>query len=360
MRQSEGAWYRQAKDSWYATVDGRQVSLGVKGRASRKAAQEAWHKLMAVGPGPKPEPKPEPRAGAVSVRDVVDAFLSDVGGRAKAKTVEVYRYLLGTFSAGWGDRSAAGLKPHEVEAFARRPSWSPSTRHDFLGALVTAFRWAVRAKLLDANPLADVHKPPKTSRGAKALLKADEFARLRDAASPAFRSFLTGLWLTGCRPGELEGVEARDVDLKAGVAILAEHKTAEKTGKPRLIYLSPEATALFRAQAEKYPTGPLFRNSRGGRWTGWSVVKAVEAARKSAGLPHATAYGLRHSFATDALVNGVPDATVAALLGHTNTGMLHRHYSHLTSQAGVLRQAAALVRPAEDGGNGGEADRISA
>ena len=28
--------------------------------------------------------------------------------------------------------------------------------------------------------------------------------------------------------------------------------------------------------------------------------------------------------------------------------MLHRHYSHLTSQAGVLRNAAALVRPAID------------
>jgi hypothetical protein len=34
---------------------------------------------------------------------------------------------------------------------------------------------------------------------------------------------------------------AKDVDFKAGVVILAEHKTAEKTGKSRIIYLSPEA-----------------------------------------------------------------------------------------------------------------------
>jgi integrase len=43
----------------------------------------------------------------------------------------------------------------------------------------------------------------------------------------------------------------------------------------------------------------------------------------------ATAYGFRHSFATDALSNGVPEAHVAALLGHSSTTMLHRHYSHV-------------------------------
>jgi hypothetical protein len=39
-------------------------------------------------------------------------------------------------------------------------------------------------------------------------------------------------------------------------------------------------------------------------------------------------------------------ANVVALLGHGSTAMLHRHYAHLTAKAGVLRNAAALVRPA--------------
>jgi site-specific recombinase XerD len=104
--------------------------------------------------------------------------------------------------------------------------------------------------------------------------------------------------------------------------------------------------ALMGERAAENPTGPLFRNSHGGEWTGWAVVKAMEAARERAGLPHAISYGLRHSFATDALSNGVPDATVAALFGHSNTAMLHKHYSHLTSRSDVLRQAAAVVRAA--------------
>jgi integrase len=339
-RQSEGAWYRKAKDAWYATISGQQLSLGVRGKANRKAAQEAWHKLMVDWPGMKPEPKTE----ALTVKQVVDSFLSDVAGRAKTKTVEVYRYLLTPFVEKMGGRAASDVRPHDAEEFARKPSWSSSTRNDFLTALVTAFRWATRAGLLTADPLSSVRKPPKTSRGTKAVITADDFHRLHDSASASFKPFVMGLWLTGCRPGELARLTAQDVNTENRVAILSEHKTADKTGRARFIFLSPEAVGLFKRQANRHPSGPLFRNKRGGQWTGWAIVKAMEAAREKSGLPHAIAYGMRHSYATEALASGIPDTTVAALLGHTGTAILHKHYSHLTSRADVLRQAAAKVR----------------
>jgi hypothetical protein len=53
-------------------------------------------------------------------------------------------------------------------------------------------------------------------------------------------------------------------------------------------------------------------------------------------------------------------ANVAALLGHDSNRMLHRHYSYLTAQAGVLRQAAALVRPVAESADAREADPIPA
>lgn len=335
---SEKPWYRKIKNCWYAWQNGRQVSLGVKGKDSKKAAQEAFYGLMAASPKPKAKDKPS------TVKQVVAAFLSDVEGRAKPKTVEVYRYLLAGFVAKFGERAADGIKPHEAEGFARKPNWASSTQNGFLGALVSAFKWAVRAGLLDATPLTTVRKPPKTSRGAKAVISGAEFKRLHAAASAAFQPFLMGLWLTGCRPGELTRLEAKDVDFVSGVAVLVEHKTAHHDGKPRLIFLSPEAVALFKSHAEKHQTGLLFRNTDGNGWNEDSIGGAMTTTRRRAGLKHATAYGFRHSFATDALANGVPDATVAALLGHSSTGMLHKHYSHLTGQAQVLRAAAARVR----------------
>jgi len=57
-----------------------------------------------------------------------------------------------------------------------------------------------------------------------------------------------------------------------------------------------------------------------------------------------TAYGVRHTFATDALSRGVPDAHVASLLGHSSTAMLHKHYSHLTERASTLKAAVERIR----------------
>jgi integrase len=124
---------------------------------------------------------------------------------------------------------------------------------------------------------------------------------------------------------------------------LKEHKTAHK-GKSRTLYLTPEIVALLAKQRERYQFGALLRNRSGKPWTEWSIVKAMKYAREKAGIPHAIAYGMRHSFATDALANGVPDAQVAELLGHSGTAMLHRHYAHLTARSQVLKSALGKVR----------------
>ncbi len=40
-KDSKHPWYRKVKDGWYAWQDGRQVSLGVKGKDGEKAALNA-------------------------------------------------------------------------------------------------------------------------------------------------------------------------------------------------------------------------------------------------------------------------------------------------------------------------------
>jgi hypothetical protein len=45
-----------------------------------------------------------------------------------------------------------------------------------------------------------------------------------------------------------------------------------------------------------------------------------------------------------ALANGVSEAHVAELLGHTSTAMHHKHYSHLGTKAAALLAALGKVR----------------
>jgi integrase len=102
----------------------------------------------------------------------------------------------------------------------------------------------------------------------------------------------------------------------------------------------------LKALAGKHPTGPLLRTKNGNAWNAQSVNLAVRKLAKRAGIGSAMPYGYRHGFCTAALSRGIPDAHVAALMGHTSTAMIHRHYSHLGQQAAVLKAALDRVRGA--------------
>jgi integrase len=298
------------------------------------------------------EPVPQPKTTAPAqppvkaeptVAEVIGQFLADAESRVKAKTLTGYRDFLDPFAKQHGTLEASALTPMTAEAYSRKPEWSPSTRHDFLGTLASAFRWAERARLIDRTPLLGLRRPPKASRGAETLITPEEHARLCEAATPWFRLFLIVTYATGARPGEVAAIAADNFDSEAGLVRLKDHKTAHK-GKIRVLYLTPEIVALVVRQRERYPSGPLLRNRNGKPWNCWAVVQAIRVTRERVGIAHAVTYGLRHSFATDALANGVPDAQIAELLGHSGTAMLHKHYSHLGARSQALREALGKVR----------------
>jgi integrase len=338
MARPNKPWFRAGKGTWYATVDGRKVSLGVQGEENVKAAYEAWHRLMAGIEEEKARPRSEPTVG-----EVIRQFLADCEGRAKPNTVRVYRQFLLPFCKKFGGTTSSDLLPMHAEGYARGHGWSDTTRNAFLGTVVTAFRWAVRARLLTQMPLTGLQRPPKASRGVESLVTPEVHARLVQEATPAFALFLRILYATGARPGEVAAITAENFDPKLGMVLLREHKNAHK-GKCRTVYLTPETSALLSGLANQYPTGPLLRNTRGEPWSEKALVKAMIATRQRAGIRDAICYGYRHTFATDALANGVPDAQVAELLGHSGTAMLHRHYSHLTARSQVLQAALGRVR----------------
>jgi integrase len=330
---SARCWYRKSKDTWYAWVSGRQVSLKVKGKGSSKEAQGALLRLLG-SPAPKSE-------SMVTVSRIVNAYLDDARVRVPNSVPSIQAALL--HLRPFHDRVALTLKPYEVETVIGALSVSNPTKWTYLSWATACFRRCVRMGLIERNPLEGLQKPKNESRGVRVVLTDDEFDRLCSCARPKLRLFLRGLWLTGCRPGELARLRVSDVNWEVGVAVLNEHKTARKTGKPRLIVLSPDALAFFRSLPPS-GEGLLFTNQRGNAWRKETLYDAIKKARTKAGVPQAICYGLRHSYATTALANGVPDALVAALLGHQGTAMLHRHYSHLTSRVDVLKEAAKKVR----------------
>ncbi|HQR07133.1 MAG TPA: tyrosine-type recombinase/integrase [Gemmatales bacterium] len=327
--------FRKEKNAWYARINGRRVSLGVSGKDGKKEAYDAFYSMKANG-------IPE-RVTATTIQNIVDSFLQDGKERLSAGCYRNYRIFGDCLKAAFGDRRTEELTNAKIEAFTRKQcEWSNTYRNQFLGFIVTIYRWAMRERLIKVNPLGNVQRPPKASRGVQAVLTPEEHKALVSQADELFADFLELLWQTGARPSEIAGLTAAQVRQAVnGVIILSNHKGAYR-GKQRMLILNDVAIAIVNRRADGR-TGLLF-DGWNGRLTANAIGGRIRRLAEKAGIRRVIAYGYRHTFATDALSKGVADASVAALLGHTSTTMLHKHYSHLTSRVAVLRGEMDRVR----------------
>jgi len=339
-RKSNGPWFWTAKGGWYAWHFGKRVNLRVKGEGNEAEAVRAWHRLMAEEPSPKTEPKPEPKPP--TVKELAEAFISDAMARLKPPTIRLYRVHLGAFGEAYGTLQSDAITPQHVTRWMHSLPQGPTTKSMMVRAVGAMYGWAMNNDLAPANPVRKVTKPRGKSRSASAVITDAQHALLLSVATPKQAAVLKVLHATGCRPGEACRISAATLNVAAGVVVLDEHK-GDASGKPRLLFLTPDVLAMLSVLAEAYPVGPLLRTRGGNGWDAQSVNGMMRKLGLKVG-EKVMPYGYRHGFCTSALAKGVPDAHVAALMGHTSTAMIHRHYSHLTSQATVLREALERVR----------------
>lgn len=96
--------------------------------------------------------------------------------------------------------------------------------------------------------------------------------------SELFGRLLWLLRLTGARPIELGKAVAHNY--QGGKIIFRwnaqrgyVHKTAKKTQRDRIIFLTPVAQAYAEECIKKHPEGPIFRTLRGDPWTPQNVTQ---------------------------------------------------------------------------------------
>src|SRR5262249_41867048 len=104
------------------------------------------------------------------------------------------------------------------------------------------------------------------------------------------------------------------------------------------------AKSQIDALVKQYPEGALLRNTRGKQWSKDALSSAVREIRIRTGIEGLVAYTLRHTFATEALTSGEDSVTTGILMGHKDTTMVAKVYSHLTKKPHFLRAAAKRAR----------------
>ena len=303
-RHIEGPWFRGGKNTWYITQDGRNVSLGVRGKGNRKDAVEAWKRLLREGPKDKTPTKPP-----AMVSDAVAGFLADAAARTKPSTHALYKRHLDALAANLGKHRVADLTVPTLAQWLQGLGVASTTQAITLRSISAFLGWCVRQEMIGRNPAATMAKPKSRSRGEESVITPADHAKLLEHATPQLRLVLSILHATGARPGEVCKFAVENFDPAAGVVKLAEHK-ADHTGRVRLVFLTPELVEMLKGLAERYGSGPLLRNRLGKPWTPKAIAWALLKVRERAGVK-AIAYGYRHTFATDGLANGLPETHVA-------------------------------------------------
>ncbi len=237
---------------------------------------------------------------------------------------------------------------------ARVSAWFDAASADRPGAANRAFE-VLRAMLKTARqwgelgeniPDACANIVPNPRRPVARYLDEEEFRRLgavldRNQQSQPWRvAALRLLSLTGARLSEVVNLrwdEIGELAEAGGSARLGDSKTG-----PRTIWLGPEAAKLVASLPRIGERDRVFpENLTSSRlYTFWCGI------REEAGLHGLRIHDLRHSWASQGVMNGVGLPTVGKLLGHRRlaTTAIYAHLDDNALQAAAERAAGAIAK----------------
>jgi integrase len=325
-------FYRKSKNSWYLQIGKRQISLG----QDEKLAWRRYHQIMSDREALTSE--------SATVETLFEHYLGWVEVNRKTVTYEKIRRNLSSFAAYIGKtKKASNLTGADLADWAEsQTTWGPTTRNEGIGNVIRAYNWAVGKRYLSQNYVQKVPNRPQRKRRETILSKDDWNQLLSFVRDRPFRDFLEFLWQTGCRPKEARTVEARHVNLEAGLIVFPASE-AKGERHERVIYLTESTQAMVKRRMELFADGPLFRNTFGRPWNKDSLNNRFKRLSQKTGKP-VFAYALRHSYATQGLIDGVDSVILSQLMGHKDVSTLAKNYAHLSNRADFLRQQAARVR----------------
>ena len=296
----------------------------------------------------------------MDISNLINDFLEHLeieGGRSK-KTVENYKlYLERFYDLAQEILNQDGLRPEEITKELLRKYRIRLNRYgsenggeDFkvitqayhLIALRGFLKYLARREIKSLDPsLVDL---PKIIRKQVTFLHYDEVEDMLEQIDTSTESGLRDraiielLYSGGLRVSELVGLNRDSINLER-----REFMVRGKGSKDRPIFISEACAdrvsdyldartdslpALFLNNSRNTQTVDTSGNYR--RMTARSVERIVEKYARLAGITkHVSPHTLRHSFATDLLMNGADIRAVQSMLGHADISTT-QIYTHVT------------------------------
>jgi integrase len=367
MRQrSPGAWQLRAFEG-VDPISGKKRYRTRSFRGSKREAQKALNALVAdidrgtVAPAAK------------SVGALLDAWLDHIDHLGRSPTTLYgYRRLVAQLPPGFVAQPLAKVTPIMIDDLYRYLGTvgrrRPATVLRFHAVLRAAFAQAERWSWVDRSPIGRataprVHRDSVRPPAVDAVLAV--IAAAGQSRSPENALVFRLLAATGCRRGEVVGIQWGDVDFDTEPVIVTIRRAVVEVGrdlivKPtkthavRTVGLDPDTATLLRAQwtmaVEIGRAGGVVPKSehfvfqrRPGSTEPMPPDRISQAWRRlcqDAGVK-ARLHDLRHLQASLLLDAGEAVTVVAARLGHRDTSTTLKVYGHL--MPGADTRAASIV-----------------
>lgn len=292
-----------------------------------------------------------------TLKSFIEKFLqhAEIGKNQSQRTIINYRHYLKRFLEFAGENfDIENLTLEHVQNFRLHLNRLKNDRGDMLEvktqnyhiiALRAFLKYLVKQDTATLAP--EKIELSKIQARSVEFLTRDELDRLfneiktKDIRGLRDRAILETLYSTGLRVSELASLNRKQVDFDR-----REFMVRGKGRKPRIVFLSQRAAEHIKNYLEKRTDNfePVFLNHKRGkkisditldesrRLTTVSIERIVRIYARRAGLiKRVTAHTLRHSFATELLINGADIRSVQEMLGHASITTT-QVYTHLTNQ----------------------------
>jgi integrase len=353
--------------NYYARIQQAGVMKRFRFGKNRRQAEQQLHQLeedlargaksfagLANAHLDKTEPKD------ITIEELIRRYLQWVEANRSTGTLETARYLLQPFLDRYGECHVSDINHTTLSnfyAWARQyKGRSANGGNKHLEQVKTLLRWGEQMDVC----ISPIRRFPMIRRAPAKTKKFtdDELPRLLRKCGADFKDLLVFGILTGLRPQELRGLRREHIQQIGDHAcvVLERHKTSLSAhyNQPRCVPLSAQAVEIMQRQENAHPLSPfIFLNDHRQPYKADGFRRRLERACKRAGLERRSPYALRHYFGTKQAGNGLNQAILAQLMGHTTIVTTTRYIAkvpdyHQRAVDALQNDLAALLTEAED------------
>ncbi len=296
-----------------------------------------------------------------TLAEVVKRYLDEYGPSALSPST-LYSYS-NRLSVWWLPR-LGGLpvskafdvaRAREIDVAMVNDGLTPGSRRIALNAFKSVGRFAVEARILNAEP--KYLAPPKVGERVPSAPCEGDVAAVIDAASCLEHRLVILLAAhAGLRKGEIRGLRCADCEMARDRLVVRRsrwkhHTKATKSGDEREVPLTPQLrAALLAAGVDKRPAEECAALNRLGKpWGHRGPYDVFQSTLRRVKLPRVRLHALRAFFVTTLLNGHVPVHVVRKLVGHGNLATTQKYAAVVAESRG---EAVGVLERSYEGARG--------